>query len=107
MAISHRSHAYAARGRMLSGCRISGGALSVRIYDPRPIGSIRPVRYRLLGFEPIRQGREGVGRPRRLSADAQDRRSVSGTIGHWLQYQMARAICQYCVRRFLHLYLTT
>jgi hypothetical protein len=28
-----------------SGCRISGGALSDRVYDPRPIGFIRQVRY--------------------------------------------------------------
>jgi hypothetical protein len=61
----HRSHAYAARGRMLSCCRISGGDLPGSIYDPWPIGSICPVRYRFLGFEPIRQGHEGVDRPRR------------------------------------------
>jgi hypothetical protein len=30
----YRSHAYVARGRILSGCRISSGALSGRIYDP-------------------------------------------------------------------------
>ena len=82
MAVDHGSYAYAARGRMLSRCRISGAALSGRIREPRPNGPIRVVFDRLLGFDPIRQGREGVDRPPRLSADRQDRRAVSGTIGH-------------------------
>jgi hypothetical protein len=52
--------------------------LSARIYDPRPIRSIYPFRYRLLSVDPTRQGCEGVGRPHVLSVDGQNRRAFSG-----------------------------
>jgi hypothetical protein len=45
---------------------------------PRPIGSIRLVCCRLLGFDPIRQGRDGVDRPRCLSADGKTGALVPG-----------------------------
>src|SRR5262249_15466614 len=79
VATSHHSHTYVTGCRMFSSRRISGGALSGRIYN-RPIASIHSIRTWLRSLEPARYGREGVDRPHCLSAYGQDRHAVSGSV---------------------------
>jgi hypothetical protein len=62
-----------------SSCRISGGAVSGRIYNC-PIASIRWIRSWLRRLGPPRHGREGVDRAHCLPAYGQDRRAVSGAV---------------------------
>jgi len=63
---------------MLSGCRISGGAVS-GTFLRQAIPFICPVRPQRR-FEPPRHRREGVGWARGLPIAGQDRRTVSGAL---------------------------